>query len=118
MKNATLSIQIFATYLFIIGLGGIFIPQQMMGFLGITPPQEVWVRILALVIFVLSLYYFSMARQNIIPFYWITTWGRVIVGLGTFSFILAGWAEPRIAIFATIDTLGGIWTYFALKSAA
>lgn len=117
MKNATLSIQVFAVYIFGLGLGAILIPQQIMSFLGITPPQEVWVRILGLVVFVISLYYFSMARQRIVPFYRITTWGRWIVGLGIISFALVGWGEPRIAIFGVIDTLGGIWTYYCLKKA-
>jgi len=115
MKMSSISMIVFAGYLFCLGLIFIIIPNPVITFFGLLPTTDVWIRILGYILAALAFYYVMAVRENAENFYRWTIYARLPI-LPTFAaFVLAGIGPPIILLFGTFDSGCAAWTWYALK---
>lgn len=117
MSRAARSIFVFGIY--IVVLGGLLAtrPSLVVGPFGFPDPQEPWIRVLGVVVFVLGCYYVQAARQHVTAFFRWTVWGRSAILAGFTLLVIAGVAAPALIVFGAIDAAGAAWTALALRAA-
>ncbi len=115
MSKSAVSVFVFGIYLLLLGLGLMTIPNLLLAPFGIASSNEVWIRIVGLLLMALSVYYIVSSRLNLLPILKITMYIRCSIILFFTAFVLLHWVEPAIILFALIDLAGGIWTFIALK---
>ncbi len=115
MSPAARSVCYFGFYLYGVGLTLMTVPNLFLTTLQLPETQEVWIRILGVVVVGLGFYYHRSGAQNNTAFFKLTLPTRVFVFISFVSFVLLGYAAPIIAGIGAVDLLGAAWTYFALK---
>jgi hypothetical protein len=115
MKNSAKSVYYFGFYLYIVGLTLIFIPNLFLQTLHLPETNEVWIRIVGLLAFVLGFYYHRMAAMNITAFFKLTIPVRITVFLAFIAFVLLNFTEPVLILIGAVDLAGAIWTLTALR---
>ena len=116
MSSVAISLLVFGVYLVINGFASAFIPNTLLGLFGQPPTLEPWIRNAGVLMLAVGYFYIQVARVDLRSFYMWTVYARV----GTFGifilFVVLGWAPPTLALFATFDLLGALWTYLTFKS--
>jgi hypothetical protein len=115
MTAAAKSIFYFSIYLYVTGLTLIFIPNLFLKTIHLPETNEVWIRVVGLLAFLLGFYYHRSAAANTVSFFKLTIPARVVVLLAFAAFVLFNFVSPVLIIFGIIDALGAIWTWSALK---
>jgi hypothetical protein len=116
MKLSSISMLVFAVYLFCLGIIFMLIPNPVIAIFGFTPTSEVWIRILGYVFAGAGFYYFMAVRENSESFYRWSVYARLPI-LPTFLiFVFVGIGPPIILLFGMFDTGCAIWTWRALKN--
>ncbi len=115
MSNASMSVLVFGLYIIGGGLGLIFVPNTVLGLVGLPATTEVWIRGMGVLGVVLGLYYVQAARDNNLAFYRMTIWARLLF---MFCFSALGLLTPGytvLILFGLIDLVGAIITWLALR---
>lgn len=115
MKKSSISLVVFGAYLVGTGTGLVFMPNTVLGILGLPPTDEVWIRVLGVVTLVLAYYYIQAARTNLRTFASWTVPARILVFFFFTGFVLAGWVGPVMSALGAIDLVGALWTAWALR---
>jgi hypothetical protein len=118
MKKSATSLLVFGVYLIGMGLGLVFMPNFVLGTLGLPATDEVWPHVVGAMALVLAFYYISAARANLRPFAQWTVPARIAVFLAFTAFVFAGWVGPIMIILGGVDLLGALWTISALRAEA
>ena len=116
MSKAAKTIQIFGIYLIVTGLGFLTMPNKILAFLNVPSATEVWIYVMAMVIFLLGIYYLAAAKDEAKTLFQWSIFTRSSVLLFFIVFVLLGLGEPVLIGFGFIDLAGAIWTAVALKS--
>ena len=117
MKHATLSMKIFAVYLLFLSTVLIFIPEKILNVFNLTAGDMYWVRVVGVLLLVIAFYYKHAIIRTDIVFYHLSVWGRVIVFVCFLALVIFKIAPFQLALFGSVDLLGALWTYTALKRA-
>ena len=116
MTTASKSVYYFGFYLFILGVSLTVIPNMLLSAFGMPETQEVWIRVLGVVVFALSIYYVIMGRANHAVFFMLTVYARGLVMLFFVIFFLMKWAPAQLMLFGLVDLAGALWTFWALRN--
>ena len=116
MNSVAVSLLVFGIYLIADGLGFTFAPNLFLGLIGQPEATEPYIRIAGVLLLVVGYYYIQVARADLRNFYMWTVQARVVVFLLFILFTLLQWAPPILVLFAVIDLLGAIWTFFAFRA--
>ena len=116
MSAAALSLFVFGIYVVLTGVGFTFIPNTMLGLLGVPATKEHWIRILGALMVALGYYYIETGRNEVHSFFIWTVYARVGVMFMFLLFFLLNWAPATILLFGALDLLGAIWTFLALRA--
>jgi hypothetical protein len=117
MTHAARSVQIYGVYLLISGLAMCFVPNAMLGRLGVAPTTEGYIRMLGLVLAILALYYVAAARARVVPFFRWSVWGRALAVVGMIGLMIGGFAPTAFLGIAVVDAAAAVWTALALRRA-
>lgn len=104
-----------AIYVFITALQLIFIPNILLSMLGFPPTSEIWIKVLGVVLMALSTVYYGIIKFGNDEVVKYTMWGRIIVGIGFVLLVILGQTLPTLILFAGIDIITAVWTWFELK---
>lgn len=115
MTPAARSVCYFGFYLYGVGLTLMTVPNLFLTTLQLPETQEVWIRILGVVVIGLGFYYHRSGVQNNTAFFKLTIPTRIFVFISFVSFVLLGYAAPIMIAIGAVDLLGAAWTYSALK---
>lgn len=115
MSAAGRSLQVFGIYLVVLGAAQILAPNFMLPIFGFPPTQEVWIRVLGLLLLVLGYYYVVVALQDLKSFFIHTVYGRVLAFCVLVGLAATGIAPPMLASFGVVDLLAAAWTWRALR---
>jgi hypothetical protein len=118
MSKSAFSAKVFAIYLFIVGVVLIVIPNVLLSLFQVPPTTEVWIRVVGVIAFMIGVYAWVAAKHEFKPFLEASVYTRFVVFIAFTTFALTGMASPMLILFGAADLLGGVWTYFALKSDA
>ncbi|MCA9955820.1 MAG: hypothetical protein H6657_29785 [Ardenticatenaceae bacterium] len=115
MVKSTQSVFVWSFYL--LGLGSILvlIPNFLLGLFNFEPTEEVWIRVVGMLLLILAYYCFEAARHQLHPFYQWSVLGRASVIVFFTVFVLLKLAPVQLILFGMVDLAGALWTGFALR---
>lgn len=115
MIPAARSVCYFAFYLYAVGLILILVPNFLLWIFYLPLTDEVWIRVAGVLTFNIGFYYHRNAITNNVAFLKTTIPTRILVFVSFTTFAFLQYVSPVIIIFGTIDLLGAIWTWYALR---
>jgi hypothetical protein len=115
MSQVAKTIYFYSFYLFLMGLGMVFIPNTLLAVFGFENTTEIWIRMLGLFTFTTGIYYFHSARNEQTEFFKATITGRIFFFVITTVFVFVFKQNPMLAPIGSVDLLGALWTYFSFK---
>jgi len=118
MNSVAVSLLVFGIYCIVNGLGFAFAPNLFLGMLRQPEATEPYIRIAGALLLAIGFYYIQAARTDLHTFYMWTVQARVVVLLLFILFTLLKWAPPILYLFAGIELIGVLWTFFALRAAS
>lgn len=116
MSKAATSVFAFGAYLGGLSLILLFQPNFLLSLFGIAETEEVWIRVVGMLILILAVYYTQMAREEHTNFFWLTVYLRSAVIIFFSAFTLLGMVSPMLILFGAADFAGALWTWSALRS--
>jgi hypothetical protein len=116
MSNAAKSILFFGAYLLALGLILIVAPNPLLSLFDYPRTDEVWIRIVGMLLVGLGFFYVQAARAELTPFFRWSVFIRLPVMIVFAAFVLLGLATPVLILFGVVDLLAAIWTGVALRS--
>ncbi len=115
MTSTAKSIFYYSFYMFVMGLGLLFFPHQLLGLFGFELNDDLWIRMLGLLTFCAGMLYFYCGRTDQTGFFRVTIPERIVFFLGTIGIVLFCGADPMLAAVGSVDLLGALWTAFTLR---
>lgn len=116
MSRSALSVLVFGLYLSILALGFLIFPNTVLSLFGLLQTNEVWVRVVGMLLLGLSYYYIQMARLEFKPFFRFSAQARVLVIVFFIVFYLLDYTKVGLLVLGAIDFLAASWTALALRS--
>lgn len=102
-------------YVFGAGLALIFFPNVLLGIFGLPEANEVWIKIMGLLVLTLTIYYYFMAYSGNDTVAMATVYGRLFFCTGLILFVVFGIAELPLIGFALLEIGLALWTWRELK---
>ncbi len=93
----------------------LLVPNLILQVFGVPPTNEVWIRIIGMLVLCLSFYYVQVARNELTIFIRWTVWTRIAVIIYFAAFVLLIAAPKALLLFGLIDLLAATWTWLALR---
>jgi hypothetical protein len=115
MTPAARSVCYFGFYLYVTGLALITVPNLFLRTMQLPETNEVWIRIVGVLVFCLGFYYHRSSIYNNVSFLKLTIPARIFAALCFFSFALLKLAPPMLAGFGAVDLLAAVWTFIAFR---
>ena len=116
MSRAAKSLFVFGVYLCGLGLFLLLVPNLLLRVFGAPETNEVWIRVIGMLVLCLSFFYVRAARAELTSFIRWTVWGRAAVIVYFTAFVLLLSAPKALLLFGLIDLLSAVWTWLALKA--
>lgn len=116
VSKSALSVLVFGVYLSILALGFLIFPNTALSLLGLPHTNEVWIRVVGMLLLGMSYYYIQMSRLEFKPFFRFSAQARAMVIVFIIVFLLLDYTKIGLLILALVDFLAALWTAFALKS--
>lgn len=69
MSKSAQSVFVFSVYLFVFGIILIVIPNVLLNLFSFPETNEVWIRVVGMLVFILGYYYFQASRSEIKKFF-------------------------------------------------
>ena len=115
MSRASLSLLVFGVYLLV--LGGLLttVPNTLLGWFGLPPTDEVWIRVVAMLVLILGCYDTLAARAELTPFFRWSVRLRASVIVFFAVFVALGLVRPMLLLFGVVDLAAALWTALALR---
>jgi hypothetical protein len=115
MSPAAKSVCYFGFYLYLVGLMLIFLPNLFLKTFQLPATNEVWIRVVGVLAFIIGYYYHRSGVNNDQSFFKLTILARILVLVAFTAFVLLGYVSPILIGFGVIDVLGAAWTWSALR---
>ena len=116
MSKAAVSVFVFGLYLAMLGIALLIVPNLLLEMFILPPTNEVWVRVVGMLVLFLGFYYTQASRKEMTDFIRWTLFPRSTVILFFTAFVLLDFAKPPLILFGVVDVFGVIWTAVALRS--
>lgn len=117
MSKAARSLFVFGIYLVLLGLFLLIAPNVLITLFGLPSANDVWIRVVGMLLVLLAYYDIQSARKNLIEFFRWSVVARLSVIVFFAVFIALNLVKPILLLFGAIDFLGATWTYLALRKA-
>jgi hypothetical protein len=116
MSKSARSVFVFSLYLFVLGIILVVIPNSLLDIFSMPKTNEVWIRVVGMLVLILGFYYFQASRSEIKIFLQWTVYVRIAVLLFFIAFVILGFAPPILILFGFIDAIAALWTQLSLRS--
>jgi hypothetical protein len=116
MSKSATSVFVFSIYLFVLGPLLVVIPNVLLSLFGIAKTDEVWIRVVGMLVLILGYYYNHAARQEYKSFFRCTVYARIGVLVFFIGFVAVGLAPASLILFGVVDAAAALWTAFALRA--
>lgn len=115
MNKASKSVYYFGIYLLMMSAVLTIYPNLLLSTFQLPVTNEVWIRVVGVLVFSLGIYYVYMAITNHTFFMMITVYVRASIVLWFTGFVVAGWAPAQLILFGAVDFASAMWTLYELK---
>ena len=116
MSNPAKSIFVFGIYLAFLGIILVVFPNPLISLFGLPETNEVWIRVVGMLVLFLAFYYTQAARSEMTDFFHWTVYVRSSVVVFFIVFVLLDFVKPALILFGVIDLLCAAWTGITLRS--
>ena len=116
MSNSARSVFVFGLYLVVLGIILLVAPNFLLGLFLLPPTNDVWIRVVGLLVLILAFYDIQAARHEMTDFFRWSVYACAPVIVFFAAFVLLGFVSPALILFGALDLLGAIWTGLALRS--
>ncbi len=116
VTRAARSLFVFGTYLILLGVTLVLVPNALLRVFALPPTGEVWIRVVGVLVVILGAYNLQAARYRLIPMFRATVSARAAVVVPFIVFAAVGLVKPILVLFGVIDLLGATWTWLALRA--
>ncbi len=117
MSDPAKTVFAFGWYIVVLGATLLLAPNLLLTTFGLPPTEEVWIRVVGMLLLFLAGYYFIAARAEWTQFFRATVWFRSLVIVFFGVFVVLGLVKPVLLAFAGVDLLAALWTAAALRHA-
>lgn len=93
-------------------------PNTLLGLVGLPRTDEVWIRVVGMLVGILAYASFQSYRSANAEYMRWSVNARFAVPFFFAAFVAVGWVGPQILPFGAIDAAGAAWTLWALKADA
>jgi len=115
MSKAARSSFVFGIYLVLLGLFLLIAPNTLITFFGLPAANDIWIRVVGMLLFLLSYYYIQAARKNVTDFFRWSVVARMSVIVFFAVFVILDLVKPILLLFGGMDFLAATWTCLALR---
>jgi hypothetical protein len=116
MSKSARSLFVFSIYMFCLGSILVVAPNILLKLFFVPETNEVWIRVVGMLVLILGYYYNQVARNGIKQFLQWTVYGRTSVLVFFVVFVLLGFAPPALILFGIVDVAAALWTHLCLRS--
>ena len=116
MSKSARTIFVFGIYLGVLGIVLLATPNLLLGIFQLPSTNEVWIRVVGMLLFLLGIYYILAARKEMTDFFQWTVYLRSTVVLFLIAFVLLDFVKPILILIGVVDLLGAIWTGMTLRA--
>lgn len=116
MSKSAFSLFVFSLYMFVLGMVLVVVPNLMLSLFNVAETQEVWIRVVGMLILIIGFLNFMASRNELIIYIRWTVYGRLAVPLFLTLFVAFGLAPPVLILFGVIDALAAVWTAVSLRN--
>lgn len=117
MSKAAWSIRVFSIYAVLVGASLAIVPNLVLSALGMEETDELWIRLLGVVVVILAIYYDDGVRNEAAHVFVTSVLERLFFAVALVVFVATGEAWQLLG-FAAIEVAGAVWTIFALRADA
>ena len=115
MSKAARSLLVFGVYLVALGLFLLIAPNTLIGWFGLPVTQDVWIRVVGMLVVLLAYYDIQAARKESTDFFRWSVVARAAVIVFFAGFVIANLVKPILLLFGGVDLAGALWTHLALR---
>ena len=115
MNKSAFSLRVFSIYMFVLGLALVAIPNLLLSFFGIPETQEVWIRVVGVVVLIIGYLDFMASGNDLRLYFPWSVQARLAVPIFLGTFVAFDLAPPALLLFGAIDVAGAIWTAVCLR---
>jgi hypothetical protein len=115
MSGVARSLVVFGWYLAGFGALLVFVPNLLFGVFGLPPTEEVWIRVVGVLVLIIAYFNVRLGREEFLPYARLTVHARVAVLVFLVAFVLAGLVKPILILVGVVDFAGALWTAAALR---
>jgi len=116
MSKSAQSLFVFSIYLFILGLILLVIPNVLLSLFSLPETNEVWIRVVGMLVLLLGYYDFQASKNEMIKFFQWSVYARGVVPVFFIIFVVLDFAPPILILFGVIDGAAALWTHLSLRS--
>lgn len=118
MSRSAVSVFAFGIYLILLGPVLLTIPNPFLAIFGMPAVDDVWIRVVGMLVLLIGIYYLQAARHELRPLFAVSVVARSAVLAFFVAFVVLKLAPPVLILFGVIDAAGAGWTAIALKQDA
>ncbi len=116
MSKSAKSVFVFSIYMFCLGSILVVAPNILLKLFFVPETNEVWIRVVGMLVLILGYYYNQVARNGIKQFLQWTVYGRASVLVFFVVFVLLDLAPSTLILFGIVDVAAALWTHLCLRS--
>ena len=115
MVTPAVTLRVFAWYLFVLSAALILVPNRLLSLFCIPATPDVWIRVVGMLVGFLAFYYLRASQTGLDTFIAWTVPARLSVIVFFGAFVALGLAPPALILFAVVDALAALWTWYAFR---
>ncbi|MBN2145749.1 MAG: hypothetical protein JW726_00115 [Anaerolineales bacterium] len=115
MSRSAKSVFYFGVYIALLGVLLIFSPNTLLELVNLPPTNDVWIRLVGMLLIFMGFFYIQAARHNLVPFFKWTLATRGVAIFFVLGFWLSGLTSWIILAFWLGDLAGLLWTWISLR---
>lgn len=116
MSSSGKSLFYFGIYVVIAGILFLCCSNSLLDILHLPTIAPGWAGVIGLLALVIGIYDIILGKANNYQFITASVYVRLIFTLGIFMLVFTGRLPWTIILFGSVDALGALWTFLALKS--
>ncbi|HEV2237307.1 MAG TPA: hypothetical protein VGR57_11665 [Ktedonobacterales bacterium] len=116
MSRAAVSNLVWGIYLVLLSLTLFAIPDVILKVVGLEPHKDVWIYVVALLAFNLSLFFFANVRTESVPGFWASVGARSLTAVTLVVLAVLHLTRVNLVGFSVPDARGATWTALALRA--
>lgn len=116
MSRTARTLFVWSFYLLGLGVVLVVVPNLLLALFGIAPTEEVWIRVIGVLVLILAYFAYSAARQEVRDYFRWSVPARAAVPIFFAIFVLLNLAPAQLILFGLVDLAAAAWTWQTLRS--